>query len=221
MTLAIFDLDGTLISGDSDHQWGQFLVERNIVDVEVYRAKNDYFYQQYLAGTLDIKEYLNFSLAPLTQFSQLELMQLHDEFMRVKISPLLQEKAIDLIAEHKAKGHFTMIITATNEFVTAPIAQLLGVEYLIAPIPEKIDNQYTGKVVGVPSFQEGKVIRLNAWLEETGRNLEGSYFYSDSHNDLPLLELVDNPIVVDADETLTKVAQEKGWPIISLRNEPA
>lgn len=218
MTLAIFDLDGTLISGDSDHNWGQFLIEKNIVDVTEYQTKNDYFYQQYLAGSLDIKEYLAFSLEPLTQFTPIELMQLHDEFMLLKISPMLQDKAIDLIAEHKAKGHFTMIITATNEFVTAPIARLLGVDYLIAPIPEMKDNRYTGKVVGVPSFQAGKVIRLNAWLKETGRNLAGSYFYSDSHNDLPLLELVDNPVAVDADEILTKVAKEKNWPIMSLRN---
>lgn len=218
MTLAIFDLDGTLISGDSDYNWGQFLVEKNIVSEEEYKDKNEYFYQEYLAGTLDIIEYLSFSLAPLTQFSLPELMQLHDEFMVVKIAPLLQNKAIDLVANHKKKGHVTMIITATNEFITAPIARLFGVDHLIAPIPEIINDRYTGEVVGIPSFQEGKVTRLNDWLKETNNNLDGSFFYSDSHNDLPLLELVDNPIVVDADEKLTLTAKEKGWEIISLHD---
>lgn len=218
MTLAIFDLDGTLISGDSDHSWGQFLIEKNIVDANTYQEKNDYFYQEYLAGSLDILEYLSFSLAPLTQFSLPELTQLHDEFMVLKISPLLQNKAIELIAEHKSKGHITMIITATNEFVTAPIARLLDVEHLIAPTPEVINERYTGKIIGIPSFQEGKVTRLNEWLKKTGHSLTGSYFYSDSHNDLPLLELVDNPVAVDADETLKGIAKEKGWPIISLRD---
>lgn len=219
MTLALFDLDGTLLSGDSDHSWGQFLVEKNIVDAQTYEAKNDYFYQQYLAGSLDILEYLSFSLAPLTQFSLPELTQLHDEFMLLKITPLLQEKAIDLVTEHKEQGHTTMIITATNEFVTAPIARLFGVDYLIAPTPEVINERYTGKITGIPSFQEGKVTRLNQWLEKTGNTLKDSYFYSDSHNDLPLLKLVDNPVVVDADETLKREAEQHGWPIISLRSE--
>ncbi|TBR43519.1 HAD family hydrolase [Marinomonas agarivorans] len=218
MTLAIFDLDGTLIAGDSDHSWGQFLVEKNIVDAATYQAKNDYFYQEYLAGSLDILEYLSFSLAPLTQFSLPELAQLHDEFMVLKISPLLLSKAVDLVADHKERGHTTMIITATNEFVTAPIARLLGVEHLIAPVPEIKEQRYTGNIVGVPSFQEGKVTRLTEWLNKTGHTLAGSYFYSDSHNDLPLLELVDHPIAVDADDTLTDVAKQKGWPTISLRD---
>lgn len=218
MTLAIFDLDGTLISGDSDHTWGQFLIEKGIVDAQVYQKKNDQFYQKYMAGSLDIHEYLTFSLAPLTHFSLPELMQLHDEFMVLKIVPLIQNKAIELVEEHRKKDHFTMIITATNEFITAPIARLFGVDYLIAPIPELKNNRYTGKVTGVPSFQEGKVTRLNSWLKETGNDLKGSYFYSDSHNDLPLLELVDHPIVVDADDKLTFIAKEKDWSIISLRD---
>lgn len=219
MTLAIFDLDGTLISGDSDHSWGEFLVEKKIVDEGVYQEKNDYFYNAYKAGNLDIYEYLAFSLEPLTRFSIPELHQLHDEFMVLKVAPLIQNKAIDKVEEHKMKGHFTMIITATNEFITAPIARLFGVDYLIAPQPEIKDDRYTGKITGVPSFQEGKVTRLNDWLKQSGKSLDGSYFYSDSHNDLPLLELVDHPIAVDADDILTTKAKEKGWEIISLRDQ--
>lgn len=218
MTLAIFDLDGTLLSGDSDYNWGQFLVEENIVDANTYKEANDKFYQDYLAGSLDIHEYLAFSLAPLTQFNQAQLVDLHNQFMQKKIAPMMQDKALKLIQEHKNQGHFLMIITATNEFVTGPISRLLGMDHLIAPMPEVIDGRYTGAITGIPSFQEGKVTRLNTWLEETGNTLEGSYFYSDSHNDLPLLELVSHPIVVDADDKLTHLAKQKGWKNISLRD---
>lgn len=218
MTLAIFDLDGTLLSGDSDYNWGQFLVEENIVDANTYKAANDKFYQDYLTGSLDIHEYLAFSLAPLVNFSQAELVELHNQFMQKKIAPMMQNKALDLIQEHKDKGHFLMIITATNEFVTGPISKLLGMDHLIAPMPEIKDGRYTGAITGIPSFQGGKVTRLNTWLEETGNTLAGSYFYSDSHNDLPLLELVSHPVVVDADDKLTEVAKHRKWPNISLRD---
>ena len=218
MTLAIFDLDGTLLSGDSDYNWGQFLVEEGIVDANTYKAANDKFYQDYLTGSLDIHEYLAFSLAPLVKYDQAQLVTLHNQFMQKKIAPMMQNKALNLIKEHKDKGHFLMIITATNEFVTGPISKLLGMDHLIAPTPEIKDGRYTGAVTGVPSFQAGKVTRLNAWLAETGNTLEGSYFYSDSHNDLPLLELVSHPIVVDADDTLTEIAKQRNWQNISLRN---
>lgn len=219
LTLAIFDLDGTLLEGDSDYNWGQFLVERKLVDLETYQAANERFYQQYLQGNLDIFEYLTFSLAPLKQFQQAQLTKLHEDFMETKIQPMMQTKAFELIDHHRQQGHFLLIITATNEFVTKPISDALGMDHLIAPIPEKIDGMYTGKVIGVPSFQEGKVTRLNAWLEETGHTLKGSYFYSDSHNDLPLLELVDHPVAVDADITLSQIALERKWPHISLHND--
>jgi len=218
VTLAIFDLDGTLLSGDSDYNWGQFLVEENIVDANTYKAANDKFYQDYLTGSLDIHEYLAFSLAPLVNFNQAQLVELHNQFMQKKIAPMMQDKALKLIQEHKNKGHFLMIITATNEFVTGPISKLLGMDHLIAPTPEVIDGRYTGSIIGIPSFQAGKVTRLNAWLKETGNTLEGSYFYSDSHNDLPLLELVSHPIVVDADDKLTELAKHRNWPNISLRD---
>jgi HAD superfamily hydrolase (TIGR01490 family) len=218
VTLAIFDLDGTLLSGDSDYNWGQFLVEEGIVDADTYKTANDKFYQDYLSGGLDIHEYLAFSLAPLTQFNQAQLEDLHNAFMAKKIMPMMQEKALKLVREHKEKGHFLMIITATNEFVTGPISQYFGMDHLIAPMPEIIEGRYTGKVTGIPSFQEGKVTRLNAWLKETGHTLEGSYFYSDSHNDLPLLELVSQPIVVDGDDKLSQLAEQRNWQHISLRD---
>ncbi|MGO2355052.1 MAG: HAD family hydrolase [Marinomonas foliarum] len=218
MTLAIFDLDGTLLNGDSDYTWGQFLVEKGLVDTQAYKEANDKFFIQYQSGTLDIHEYLAFSLAPLTKFSKDELAELHNTFMQEKIQPMMQRKANALLKHHKDQGHFLLMITATNQFVTGPIGDALGMDHIIAPVPEVIDGHYTGKVVGVPSFQEGKVTRLNDWLAETGHTMEGSYFYSDSRNDLPLLELVSHPIAVDADETLTKIAQERNWQHISLRD---
>nr|WP_239090368.1 HAD family hydrolase [Marinomonas ostreistagni] len=215
--MAIFDLDGTLLSGDSDYNWGQFLVEKGLVDVNVYKEANDKFFEQYQAGTLDIHEYLAFSLKPLTQFSKAERDSLHAEFMATKVRPMMQEEAHKLLKFHKDQGHFLLLITATNQFVTGPISEELGMDHIIAPVPEVINDEYTGKIVGVPSFQGGKVTRLNQWLEETGHSMEGSYFYSDSRNDLPLLELVDHPIAVDADPILTDIAKERGWPHISLR----
>lgn len=218
MALAIFDLDGTLLNGDSDYTWGQFLVEKGLVDTQVYKEANDKFFKQYQSGTLDIFEYLAFSLAPLTQFSKAELTALHQTFMQEKIQPMMQKKASELLKHHKDQGHFLLMITATNQFVTGPIGEALGMDHIIAPVPEIVNDQYTGKVVGIPSFQAGKVTRLNDWLAETGHSMEGSYFYSDSRNDLPLLELVTHPVAVDADETLTNIAQERGWQHISLRD---
>jgi HAD superfamily hydrolase (TIGR01490 family) len=218
VTLAIFDLDGTLLNGDSDYTWGQFLVEKGLVDSQVYKQANDKFFEEYQAGTLDIHEYLAFSLEPLTKFSKEELSKLHNTFMQEKVQPMMQEKANALLKHHKDQGHFLLMITATNQFVTGPIGDALGMDHIIAPVPEIIDDHYTGKIVGIPSFQAGKVTRLNDWLAETGHSMEGSYFYSDSRNDLPLLELVTHPIAVDADETLTKIAQERGWQHISLRD---
>ncbi|MFB9886373.1 HAD family hydrolase [Balneatrix alpica] len=218
MALAIFDLDNTLIGGDSDHAWGEFLVEEGLVDPQVYKEANDRFYQQYLDGSLDIHRYLEYSLAPLTRFSLNELAQLHQRFMARKITPIMLPKAQALLAQHRQRGDFLLIITATNSFVTSPIARALGVDDLIACEAE-IDNQrYTGRLSGTPSFREGKVVRLQQWLREHPQySLAGSYFYSDSHNDLPLLEQVDYPVVVDADATLQQIAIERNWPQLSLR----
>lgn len=217
MALAIFDLDNTLIKGDSDHAWGEFLVSNNLVDDAHFRSMNDTFYTQYLEGTLDIYEYLEFSLKVLTQHSLESMLEWRKKFYEQVFQTMMLPKANKLLEEHKAKGDYLLIITATNLFVTEPAKELLKVDDIIAPIPELINNQYTGKVSGTPSFQEGKVTRLKEWLENNQHSLEGSYFYSDSHNDLPLLRLVDTPIVVDGDDKLLAEAQANSWQAISLR----
>lgn len=218
MALAIFDLDNTLLAGDSDHSWGEFLVHKKLVDAEHYRQANDAFYADYKAGTLDIRAYLTFSLAPLTRHSLVELEQLHDEFMAHYIEPMMLPKAQALLDAHRARGDYLLIITATNGFVTRPIGQRLGVDDLLATDPELVDGAYTGRFVGTPCFQAGKVVRLQAWLADNRHSLEGAFFYSDSINDLPLLEQVDHPIAVDPDPRLEALARERGWQIISLRD---
>jgi len=218
VNLAIFDLDNTLLGGDSDFLWGQFLVEKKLVDAIIYERENQRFYDEYQAGTLDIYEFLEFSLAPLKQHSIAELDKLHNEFMDTKIATIWLNKAEELLARHKANNDFLLIITATNHFVTAPIAEKLGVDDIIATMPEQKNNAYTGKVEGMPCFQDGKVKRLSQWLQKNNYSLENSYFYSDSINDLPLLLEVTHPIAVDPDEKLRKYAEEKGWSVISLRD---
>ncbi|WP_271274666.1 histidinol-phosphatase [Aliamphritea hakodatensis] len=217
MALAIFDLDNTLLNGDSDHAWGEFLCEKGIVDTDAYRQANDYFFDQYVAGTLDIEEFLEFALKPLAALEPEQLQSLHQQFMTEKVATMMLPKAAALLQKHKDQGDYTLIITATNRFVTGPIAAELGVDEIIATDPEMIDGRYTGKVAGTPCFQAGKVTRLNSWLKDNPHTLEGSYFYSDSNNDLPLLKLVDHPVAVDADETLTATAEANHWEIISLR----
>lgn len=218
MALAIFDLDNTLIAGDSDHSWGVFLVEKQLVDAEAYRIANDKFYADYKAGTLDIRAYLQFSLAPLTRHSLDELQALHSEFMAKHIEPLMLTKAEALLQKHREQGDHLLIITATNGFVTRPIAKRLGVTDILATEPELVDGRYTGSFVGAPCFQAGKISYLHEWLKTNHHSLSGAYFYSDSINDLPLLEQVDNPVAVDPDERLTEIALARNWPITSLRN---
>ena len=218
MTLAIFDLDNTLLNGDSDYLWGQFLAQQGHVDAAYYEKENQRFYDEYVAGTLDIFEFLEFSLAPLSQIEMTELTRLHNIFMDQFIRPAITNKSRALIKEHALKKDTLLIITATNLFITAPIAEELGIKNILATEPELINNRYTGKVFGTPCFREGKVERLTDWLKETGGNLADSCFYSDSHNDLPLLEMVKKPIAVDPDETLRSHAEMKGWNIISLRD---
>ncbi|WP_100641267.1 HAD family hydrolase [Marinobacter salexigens] len=218
MTLAIFDLDNTLLAGDSDHAWGEFLVEEGIVDAEAYRQANDRFYQDYLNGELDIMMYLEFALQPLSIHSMDNLLEWRARFMDKKVRPMLQQKASELLSSHRERGHTLMIITATNRFVTEPIADVLGVDHLIATEPELVNGSYTGKIAGIPSFQDGKVARLNDWLAATGATMDGAWFYSDSHNDLPLLEKVENPVAVDPDSTLEEFARSKGWDVMSLRD---
>lgn len=217
MAIALFDLDNTLLSNDSDFLWGCFLVEKGLVDKANYDEANKRFYDEYKLGTLDIFEFLTFSLKPLTQFSMTELAKLHDEFMQKHILSAMTEKGMMQIQQHKEHGDYTIIITATNSFVTQPIAMAFNVNCLIATEPEIVNGKYTGQVAGTPCFQSGKITRLNEWLEITDHSLEGSTFYSDSHNDLPLLEQVTTPIAVDPDEQLRATAIEKGWEIRSFR----
>lgn len=217
MSLALFDLDNTLLAADSDYLWGCFLVEKNLVDKATYDAANQRFYDEYKQGTLDIFEFLTFSLNPLTKYSREQLAELHIEFMQKHITSVMTEKGKAQIKYHRDKGDFIVIITATNRFVTQPIAEAFQVDDLIATDPEIINGQYTGKVTGTPCFQAGKITRLNEWLENTHHDLENSTFYSDSHNDIPLLEIVTTPIAVDPDEQLKAVAQQRNWEICSFR----
>lgn len=219
MALAIFDLDNTLLNGDSDYLWGRFLVELGVVDGDWYEGENQRFYDEYKAGTLDILEFLRFSLRPLAEHDMATLVGWHERFMAEKIRPIMLARAQALVDRHREAGDTLLIITATNRFVTAPIAAAFGIDNLLATDPAQEHGRYTGEVSGTPCFREGKVERLNSWLRETGLNLEGSYFYSDSHNDLPLLERVQHPVAVDADDTLRQHAEQRGWDIISLRDQ--
>jgi HAD superfamily hydrolase (TIGR01490 family) len=218
MALAIFDLDETLIAGDSDYSWGRFLVEQGRVDAGIYEQKNEKFYQDYQKGRLDIREYLAFALEPLSRLSREELSALHRQFMQEVIQPMWLPKAVELLQSHRQQGDFLLVVTSTNRFVVEPICARLGVDDLIATELETKDGCYTGDIVGEPSFREGKVSRLRAWLDEKDRDLEGSYFYSDSINDLPLLEKVSTPVAVDPDAGLSALAAERGWKVISLRS---
>jgi len=217
MALAIFDLDNTLIGGDSDYLWGCFLVEHGIVDGERYQTENQRFYDQYIDGSLDIHEFLRFQLQPLAVHKRAQLQEWRTQFLNQKIDPILLPKARQLLDHHRQQGNELLIITATNRFITGPIAERYGVSYLLATEPEVHDGEYTGGISGTPCFQEGKVKRLQTWLDEHGQNLEGSWFYSDSHNDLPLLERVDHPVAVDPDANLAALARQRDWPVISLR----
>ncbi len=215
--LAIFDLDNTLIAGDSDHAWGEFLAERGVVDGAVHRAENTRFYEAYKQGTLDILEFLAFALRPLAEHDMATLQELRAQFVAEKILPLRLSAAEAEIEARRADGYLPVIITATNRFVTEPIAGLLGIEDLLATDPELVDGRYTGRVAGTPCFREGKVERLQEWAADRGVAPWSGCFYSDSHNDIPLLEKVCEPIAVDPDPTLARHARSCGWPVISFR----
>ncbi|KFI22299.1 HAD family hydrolase [Nitrosococcus oceani] len=221
MGLAIFDLDNTLLGGDSDYLWGQFLVEQGIVNSDDYQQTNQAFYRQYQEGTLNIYEFLAFQLAPLRQYPPQQLEIWRSQYLEEKIRPIILPQARELLALHRAQGHALLIITATNRFITGPIAEMLGIDDLIATEPEMRDGCYTGQVKGVPSYREGKVTRLKTWLKERALTLKTSWFYSDSHNDIPLLEQVTYPVAVDPDSLLNTYAGTKGWAIISLRKKQA
>lgn len=217
MTLTLLDLDNTLLAGDSDHLWGDWLCTQGLVDAANYRARNDQFHRDYNAGKLDIDAYHAFCMAILAQHDMAQLNEWHKQFMADCIEPIILPKGEELIAKHRTAGDTLLIITATNSFIAGPIARRLGVENIIATEPQICDGRYTGHRAGVPCFREGKITRLNQWLEEHDQSLDGSYFYSDSRNDLPLLEVVDRPVAVDPDDVLRAEADKKNWPIISLR----
>jgi len=220
LKLVLFDLDNTLLCGDSDFEWAQFLIERGVLDREVYEARNQTFYDQYKAGTLDIHEFLDFQLKPLARHPRTQLDIWHQQFMHERILPIINQRARDLVDCSLAGADLVAIVTATNSFVTAPIAREFRVEHLLATEPEQSGGEFTGKVDGTPCFREGKISRLDAWLAQRGVNwndVKESWFYSDSLNDLPLLTRVSRPVAVDPDPTLKAHAESSGWPVISLR----
>ena len=219
MQLALFDLDHTLLSGDSDYEWTQYLVSKGIVDRTTHEARNAEFYEQYKAGIMDIHEFLDFQLRPLADHTRTDLEAWHADFMEAQIRPRLSQKARELVRKHLDAGDICAMVTATNSFVTGPIARELGIPHLIATIPAQENGRFTGKPRGLPSFREGKIARVDAWLESMGlwwNNFQRSWFYSDSHNDLPLLLRVTDPVVVDPDATLRAYAENAGWPTLSI-----
>lgn len=218
MRLAIFDLDNTLLAGDSDHLWGEYLCQHGHVDATQYRTRNDAFYEDYKAGRLDVLAYQNFCQEILGRTELEVLDQWHRAFMQAFIEPIILPKARALLAEHRAAGDYLLIITATNRFITGPIAAHLGVNGLLATECEVLDGHYSGRSTDIPCFQAGKVERLQRWLNDTGRSLDDAFFYSDSINDRPLLEAVANPVAVDPDDALRALASERGWKILSLRD---
>lgn len=220
MNLALFDLDNTLLAGDSDFEWAQFLISKGVLDRELIEAKNQAFYDDYRQGTLDIHVFLDFQLAPLSRHSRSELDGWHREFMTTRIAPMMTPAAVALVQRHLAAKDICALVTATNSFVTGPIAQAFGIAHLVATIPAWENGRFTGKPRGTPSFQTGKIERVETWLESLGLwwgSFERSFFYSDSHNDLPLMSKVTHPVAVDPDDTLRSHAQNKGWPVMSLR----
>ena len=220
MDLVLFDLDNTLLAGDSDFEWAQFLITKGVLDREVYEARNQAFYDQYKAGTLDIFEFLDFQLKPLARHSRAQLDAWHREFLDTRIRPMMTPQSQALVKEHLASGAIVAIVTATNSFVTGPIARAFGIPHLVATVPAQENGAFTGKPRGIPAFKAGKIERVEAWLESLGlcwESFEKSSFYSDSHNDLPLMKKVNNPVAVDPDDTLRAHATAQGWPVISLR----
>lgn len=217
MTLALFDLDNTLICDDSDNLWGEFLVEEGLVDAAEYGAKNEKFYQDYKRGELDIYAYLQFVAQGINSIEVSKRESLRSKFLEEKIKTVMLPKAADLLDEHRRQGHTIMVITATSSYITQPIVNALGIELLLAPELEQEGDYFTGGVISTPTFQQGKVERLETWLAQNNESISGAYFYSDSHNDLPLLKVVDNPIAVDPDEKLKKYCDENNVPVISLR----
>ena len=220
MNLAIFDLDNTLLDGDSDYNWGIYLVKKGYLDEEEYKVKNQKFFEEYQHGKLDIFAFAEFQFQFLKNNTRKFLNDVRSDYIDEIIKPMVLKKAVDLVSQHKEAGDSLLIITATNSFITKPIGELFGIENLIGTDPEEHLGEFTGKVKGTPSFKEGKVTRLFSWLDARDFKLtdfEKTFFYSDSHNDLALLEVVTNPVVVNGDKILLEKAQEKNWPTLNLK----
>mgnify|MGYP006081758827 CR=1 FL=1 len=219
--LALFDLDNTLLEGDSDHAWGEFLISNRLVEEKAHREKNDYFYDQYKLGALDIHGYVAFTLEPVMQLDSTQRARLLAEFMEQTVEPIILDKGKELVRTHLEAGDFCIIITATNEFISTPIAKLFNADLIIATELQTIDGKYNGKISGTPCYQGGKVSKLNAWIDqqENHFNLSDAVFYSDSINDLPLLQEVATPVAVDPDQKLREKAESEGWEILTLRSQ--
>lgn len=217
MALAIFDLDETLISTDSDHAWGDYVVDAGLVNGASHKAINHAFYEDYKRGELDVDAYMKFACSTLSMYDMETLYAERTKFVEQCIKPHYLTKGQALVDHHKAIGDTVIVVTATIEFVTRPVVDLFDIEHLIAPMPEIVDGRYTGQLSGVPSIGAGKVTRLKHWMTENDYNLVGSHFYSDSANDLPLLEAVDHPIAVNPDPRLNQIALDRAWQILSLR----
>jgi HAD superfamily hydrolase (TIGR01490 family) len=221
--LALFDLDHTLLPIDSDFEWGQFLVRNKVVDCDAYQRRNEEFFAQYQAGSLDPVEYLEFALGTLAGFDPAHLQALHAQYMRDVIAPAIRPQAVALLQKHLDAGDLVAIITATNGWLTAPIARALNVEHLIAARPQLDERGHpTGKLLGTPTQGHGKVVHMHAWLESLGRpfdTFEQSWFYSDSHNDIPLLSVVSHPVATNPSAKLAQHASSLGWPLLHLFND--
>ena len=218
MALVLYDLDNTLLAGDSERAWCEFLIDIGVLEGDCVRLENERLYNAYLAGTLDIYESIEFQVKPLVEYSPDKLRRWQEEFMASRVEPMITAAAVALVEKHRAAGDELAIVTASNSFVSWPIAQRFRIPTLLATELERVGNRYTGRVLGTPTFREGKVIRLLEWLQETGHTLEGSYFYSDSHNDLPLLQWVDNPVAVDPDPVLRAFAEAVNWPMLYVHS---
>ena len=218
MTVAFFDLDNTLLAGDSDYLWGLYMAKVGAVDPQYYSRESERYFRDYEAGALDVPAFLEFQLKPLAQNSLADLQRWRGDFIESEIKPLMLPKATALIEGHRAKSHQVVVATSTNSFITRPIADAFGIADLLATEPEQGASGYTGAVSGEPCFGPGKANRVKQWLAQEKLSLDDSWFYTDSINDLPLLELVAHPVAVNPDEALQARASRAGWPIVDLRN---
>ena len=221
--LSLFDLDNTLIAGDSDYGWAQFLIEAGVLDADLYERRNAGFFADYKAGTLDIHAFLDFQLRPLAEHEPSQLLAWRERFVAEKIVPILLPKARAVVGQRLAAGDLVAVVTATNSFITRPIAELYGISHLVATEPETISGRFTGRTIGESCFREGKLHRVSDWLAAMDGSLSDfaeSWFYSDSHNDLALLSAVTHPVAIDPDPVLQEHAGARGWPVLTWRAAP-